>query len=420
MTTAPTLHAARAPRSRAELVDRYADVSPFVILKTDVQRRGVVYTDRALAQVDPTVHLTQVRSIFSTEGERNVSIPASLLLRDGTSILASPLPGPHEPYVVDHRDGRTVLVDGEEPIEEVEFWYRPRFFDAVTSRGTPMWQVAAMVRPQRIDFNPYGLCHFWDDGKGCRYCSVGAVGRSRASRDLGRPVRIHPLDAYETVREALRQPGRFVSLQFTGGSIPGPDNRFEEEVQGYAELLQAVGEAFATRRFPSQLIASAFEEDQLRRLHERTGLLSYTADLEILDEEKFAWICPGKHARVGYREWKARLVRAVGIFGRGYVNSGFVAGAELAKPHGFTTEDEAIEVTLATAEELAAQGVGTVAQVWRPSPGSAFQKQVSPSLEYYVRLIRGLDQIRRRHGLHADMDDYRRCGNHPDTDLARI
>ena len=66
-----------------EVVEKYADVSPFVILKADVQRRGVVYTDRALAQVDHEVHLTQVRTIFHTEGENNVSVPASLLLRDG-------------------------------------------------------------------------------------------------------------------------------------------------------------------------------------------------------------------------------------------------------------------------------------------------------------------------------------------------
>lgn len=421
MSTATSrLPAATSPRelSLGEVVAKYPRVSRFVVLKTDVQRRGVSYTERALARVDPKLHLTAVRNIFRADGDVQPTAPASLLLRDGTSILAQAEPGPHAPYVVDVRDGRTVLVDGGEIVEEVEYWQRPRFFDGVTSRGTPMWQVAS-ARPQRIDFNPYNDCHFWDDGNGCRYCNVGAVYK-RAARDGGRPLRIDPRDAYETLREALKQPGRFTSVCITGGSIPGPENRFEEEVRGYIAFLQAIGEAFSVRRFPSQLIASAFDEEQLGRLHEQTGLQSYTADLEVLDEEKFAWICPGKHARVGYREWKRRLVAAVGIFGRGRVNTGFVGGVELAKPSGFATEDDGLAATLETAEELASKGVGTAFVVWRPSPGSAFQKQVTPSLEYYVRLAAGLDAIRRRHGLVDDFDDYRRCGNHPNTDLARV
>lgn len=407
-------------QSLKEIQAKYSKVSPFVILKTDIQRRGVTYTDAALGQVDPKLHLTQVRSIFGVDGEKNRTFPLSLILRDGTSVLTSNAPGPHEPYTVDFRDGRLVLVDRSEIVEEVDFWYRPAFHDGVTSKGTPMWQVAALVRPQRIDFNPYADCHFWDDGKGCRYCSVGAVRRIAKKDQIERPLRIDPQDAYETVREAIKQEGRFVSIQFTGGSIPGPDNSFEEEVQGYLELLQAIGQAFTTRRFPSQLIASAFEEEQLHRLHSQTGLLSYTADIEVLDEEKFAWICPGKHARVGYQEWRRRLIAAVDIFGRGFVNTGFVAGVELAKPHGFLSEDEGVRRTLDAAEELAQAGVAAVAQVWRPSPGSAFQKQVSPSLEYFVRVASGLDGIRRKYGLDADMDNYRRCGNHPDTDLSRI
>jgi len=32
----------------------------------------------------------------------------------------------------------------------------------------------------------------------------------------------------------------------------------------------------------------------LIRLYEQTGLSSYTSDIEVLNEEKFNWICPGK------------------------------------------------------------------------------------------------------------------------------
>lgn len=58
--------------------------------------------------------------------------------------------------------------------------------------------------------------------------------------------------------------------------------------------------------------------------------MSYTADLEVLDEKMFEWICPGKAHYVGYNNWKERLYQAVDIFGRGYVNTGIVSGIELA------------------------------------------------------------------------------------------
>ena len=165
---------------------------------------------------------------------------------------------------------------------------------------------------------------------------------------------------------------------------------------------------------------SSFNEKQLQRLYEETGLSSYTSDLEVLNEEKFNWICPGKAASLGYQEWKNRIVRAVDIFGRGNVNTGIVGGVELATPHGFHSEAEGLKVTLDEAEDLAQKGVSTVACVWTPSPGSVFHKQKAPSLEYYVQLSEGLDGLRRKYDIRVDFDNYRRCGNHPDTDLSRL
>jgi len=206
----------------------------------------------------------------------------------------------------------------------------------------------------------------------------------------------------------------------TAGSVIKGKELFDHEVEYYIETLQAVGENFSVKKFPSQLIASAFNEKQLARLYEETGLMSYTSDLEVLGEELFNWICPGKAESVGYREWRQRLIRAVDIFGRGNVGTGLVGGVELAEPHGFTSEYDALESTLAEAEYLAEHGVTTVYIVWVPRPGSSFRDQRNPSLEYYVRLSRGLHDLRVKYGLGVDFDDYRRCGNHPDTDLSRL
>lgn len=399
-----------------EVMAKYPDVSPFVIIKADAQRRGVWYTEAAKKAVDPKVHQVIGRCFA---GEKTDNTPYSLLLRDGTSILTDPVQdaslAARDPLIVDVADGKTVIKDGDDVLEEVFYWEKPDFYDKVTSRGTPMWQVA-WARPQRIDFNPHQYCQFWDTpGHGCRYCAIAG-----AFKTGNKPEYLNIDDIDETVGEALKEKGRFTSIFLTGGTILSGKELLDDEVDLYIRILQRIGDHFGGKRFPSQLCATAFNKEQLKRIHDETGVMSYTADIEILNEEKFNWICPGKAARIGYQEWKKRLFDAVDIFGEGYVDTGTVAGAALAKPNGFHDEDEGVEAYLTEAEDFCRHGVSPVSCVWEVSPASIFRNQAAPSLEYYVRIARGLDSLRRKYHLNIDMDNYRRCGNHPDTDLSRI
>jgi hypothetical protein len=143
-------------------------------------------------------------------------------------------------------------------------------------------------------------------------------------------------------------------------------------------------------------------------------------EIEVFGEKLFGFICPGKSRWVGYHEWKKRLVDAVDIFGPGRVGTGIVSGVELVPPVGYPSEDAALEGTLAEAEDLAKQGVSTVNMIWVPRPGSAFGVRQNASLEYYVILAWELQQLRKKYHLQIDFDDYRRCGNHADSDLARV
>lgn len=416
--TATPLHPDRVASELDDVCSRHPDVPRLVVLKADVQRRGVHYTDAALARLDPELHSTTGTHIFGARDGRIAPRPESLLLRDGSSIITTPTPPEQGPYGVDFVDGRLVLTDGGAPIEEVEYWPRPDYYGKETRSGLPMKFVVS-ARPQRLNVFPYRHCHFWNDDEGCLFCDIVPQLR-KGKDDLGIPARLEPADVAETVAEALKEPGRFAGVCLTAGSNTRGARPFDAEVDYYVEILQAIGSAFRTPRFPSQLIGTAFEVAQLERLRRETGLMSYTADVEVLDEKLFSWICPGKARWVGYREWKERLVRAVDVFGRGHVNTGIVAGVELARPHGFTTEREALSRTLGEAEELASRGVSTVFIVWSPRPGTGLAGQRNASLGYYVALAKGLHDLRVRYGLPIDFDDYRHCGNHPDTDLSRI
>lgn len=415
-TTQP--NGGRSGLSLKEIIAKYPHISPFVILKADIQRRTVTYTNRALEAGDADLHQSIYQTIFGGSNPEGKFFPASLLLRDGSSVLTAPIPGQKNPYVVDYIDGRLVLTDAGEIIDEVEYWPKPDFEGKRTSRGTPMALVAG-ARPQRLDIDPHSYCQFCNNGLGCLYCSVGPS-YIKEHKEFGRKAKLDPDDVYETVHEALKERGRYTYIKLTAGSILTGAELFDDEVDMYIEVLKAIGANFKTRRFPSQMIASAFNEKQLARLHEETGILTFTSDMEVLSPELFKWICPGKEKALGYRQWKERLFRAVDIFGKGHVNTGLVGGVELAKPNGYATEDEAVKRTLEEAEDFAAHGVPVVACVWVTYPGSPFEKQQTPSLEYFVRLAEGLDGVRRRYGLSIDMDDYRRCGNHPDSDLSRL
>ncbi len=401
-----------------EVCAKHPDVPRLVVVKTDVQRRGVYYTDAALEQLDPERHQTTGTHIFGARDGRTAARPESLLLRDGSSIVTTPTPLDQDPYVVDFVDGRLALVDGGRPVEEVEYWPRPDFYGKTTRSGLPM-RLVVSARPQRLNVFPYRHCHFWNDDEGCLFCDIVPHLR-RGKDDLGVPARLDPEDVRETIAEALKEPGRFVGLCLTAGSNTRGAAPFDEEVDYYVEILRAIGASFASPRFPSQLIGTAFTEAQLERLHRETGVMAYTADIEVLNERLFGWICPGKARWIGYQEWKRRLVAAVKIFGRGRVNTGIVAGVELARPHGFASEDEALRSVLSEAEGLATEGVSTVFIVWSPRPASALGDQRNASLDYYVRLAKGLHGLRVKYRLPIEFDDYRHCGNHPDTDLSRL
>ncbi len=405
--------------SLEEVTAKYSDVSPFVILKSDVQRRGYLLTDAARALLDPKKHQVKARNIFLNRDEVN---PVGLMLRDGTSIVGSYAEetnyGIRDPYLIDVIDGKLRITDEGRVYEEVTYWAKPDFYDKKTSKGTDMWQVLG-VRPQRLDLNLNHHCHFWDEpGGGCKYCIIGSLSAEERKNHISHLLDID--DVKESLEEALKQEGRYTSICATSGSIITGDEPFDDEIDLYVNALSKLRPLFKDGLIKLQLVATAYSKKQLQRLYDEAGIRTYTSDLEVLDKNLFEWICPGKTKYVGYEKWKNSLYDAVEVFGKGNVNSGIVGGVELATPNGFKTEAEALSATLKEAEELAKHGVSVVNCIWNVGEKTMFNGQVPASLEYYIALAKGLNDIREAHGIDVYFDDYRRCGNHPGSDLARI
>ncbi len=398
-----------------EVYEKYPGIPKLVIQKTDVHRRGYILSDIAQKKFNEGDYQGESDNIFSRNDGK---IPLGITFRDGTTIVGGygQNVGVRDPYVIDWIDGKFRLTDNGNVYEEVDFWLEPDFYEKTTSKGTKMSNVVN-VRPQRLNFAISRVCHFWDTpGEGCKYCLVGING-IEAQKEHVAPLYDYD-DIAEAVGEAIKQKGRYAMIMVTTGSILTGKKLFDDEVDELIKAFSKLKPVFKTNDIKVQLIGSAYDKEQLIRLKEATGIISYTPDIEVLDKEKFEWICPGKAKHVGYDEWKKRVFDAVEVFGKGNVNSGIVGGVETAQPNGFKTEEEALKAVLSEAEDFAKHGVSIAYIVW--GVGGIFKDQIPPSLDYYIALAKGLDDINRKYDLHAYFDDYRRCGNHPNTDIQRI
>lgn len=404
--------------SAKEVIKKYPDVPKFVVYKTDIQRRGVVFSKEAMKLFDPKVHSAAASCLFSNDQGYK---PTGLMFRDGTSVLFHDTGEKRQhraPYLVDNVDSKLVLTDQDEVIETVDFWERADYFDHQTSTGKNM-QILIGNRPQRFDVTGSWYCHFWDTpGGGCKYCPIGAQGGEKKKK--GEVLLTDPKEIVEVLAEGIKQRGRFANILITTGSILSGKQLLDDELNYHIELLKEIGKLFKTDRFPSQLIGTAYNREQLERLYNETGLMSYTADIEVLNETAFNRLCPGKAKFIGYQEWKKRLKIAAEIFGRGRVDTGLVTGTEIGNGIGFRTEDAAFAAVSEEAEELAEAGVSVAATIWQPSDIAILKNAKNPSLEYMIRISREFERLRLKYNLAVDFDDYRRCGNHPNTDLARL
>ena len=158
-------------------------------------------------------------------------------------------------------------------------------------------------------------------------------------------------------------------------------------------------------RFPgrwiSKLVVQALPLDDVKSFRD-AGVQIYHPNYEVWDRRLFPIICPGKDDYVGRDEWMKRIVDSAEIFGPSQVIPNFVAGVEMAAPHGFKTVEEALESTGEGLDYFMSQGITPRFTVWCPEPLSVLGKDQGPApLEYHVGLLRLWRETLLRYGLPA-------------------
>jgi hypothetical protein len=410
-------------------IEKYPNVSSFIILKLSMLLNGAILTLNALDAVqNDTYAYGSLRPVFrrsELKDANNRRMPGAILLRDATSVEISFENRFENPYQIDWDGEKFLLLDDDVFIDTIDFAPRPKYYGKKTSRGAPM-EAIAYTWAQRMVINAYKFCHLWETGDQCKYCAcftdtseVRKVFAEADAKDGRRSKEVSLDDISETVKEALKERGRISEIHVTGGLDYSGDELYENEVNRYIRILREISDNFEGR-FPSQLMAPAYTKKQLRRIYDETGLVAYVPNIEIWDEKISNWICPGKSRWPGHKEWIKRTIDAVEIFGKGNVYTQFVTGVELAEPYGFKSMEEALESNFQACEFYAKNGVTYVSKIWRPEPSSALGKQKLPSLDYCTHLVDGLYKIHKEYGLGADHDDYRHCGNHADIEMDRV
>ena len=405
-------------RKREELEEscvRYPDFSPFVLLKLSMVRYGAQLTDAALNQLQSPQYSFGSLEPFGIDFEgrpANLAMPGAILLRDATNVYINYGETYEDPYIVDWDAERKAFVLKEDDvlIDVVDFVPRPAFFGKKTSKGTPM-EAVADVRAQKLILTAFKRCRLWEGGNQCAFCAFFTGGHSLGEVDCQ--------DICETVEEALKEPGRFSEIYLSGGTDFSGKPPFSNEIDRYIRIFSAISRGFS-RRFSSQLMAPAYKKEDLKRIYRETLIDSYCPNIEVWDKGLFQTLCPGKAKWIGHDEWIKRTVEAVEVFGTGKVFTQVVAGAELASPSGFSSIEEALESNFEACEFYAKNGVIFLSTIWRPHRAAKLGFQPMPPLDYYIRLAKGLHEIRRQYGLITTNDNYKHCGNHPDSDLERL
>lgn len=394
-------------RRLQELLDAFPETAPRSVLKTDVLREGLRFTPvlREVAEwaVPETLyvfeydHLEHVRKLQSAQqlggngtggeslAEGWVKTPYGFTLADGTLIQIGF--DSRSPYHIDTRDGQYWLFRDGEPLQQVFFQERPRWYDQRTSDGTLMSNVIQIMGRDVLVGLILRHCEYFNDNESCKYCSLVEGTRGVRDEGIAREMGIKIPRIVETYRAAIKDGVRILIL--TGGSLLDDKREAVMYAKIFSALKKVRDEAGANTMFLGGTLA--FDKEGSIGLRE-AGVTNVTYNLEAWDPRLFAEIVPGKAHWVGREEWLQRLLDAVSVFGRGHVGTNFVIGPETAAAGGFSDLEDGVRSWREAFTWCVEHDVVPMTTVWKPKAGSVYADRQAPPTEYYLTV--GLERRR--------------------------
>jgi hypothetical protein len=379
---------------------KYPAVPKEVIIKEDILRLGVHFTDVALEEsakfttksyylfsYDQTDVEDMKRQEFlkAPEEFKFSGGPYGLKPSNNKTCLEKP---EKTPYKIDLKDGKIQLFWENNFLADLELRPQPPYYRHKLPDGTPYSDIAAAVFWGYLTFcTILRSCQYWGTKEECIFCDINTNARKQSK--TGRPFMIHKsVEDVVTVLDTLfnkeREPINH-SILLTGGAVTKKVAK-KENVEFYAEYIRAIREKIGYR-WALHMQTTALTKDECKVL-KAAGVDSHHANIEVWDKEKFKIFCPGKEEFVGRDEWVKRVCDSVEIFGEGNVCPTFVTGCEMARPWGFEKWQDAVKSMQECWEYLMSHGVTPRSSSWVIEPNSVLGQYDQPvvPLDYYIEV----------------------------------
>jgi hypothetical protein len=384
------------------LTIRFPHVPREAILKEDLLRTGIAFAPAALTENESGEVKPKSYFIFSFDHRPLKELGEAALRRppEEVSLTGGPFGlrrtivsvrvNPSSPYrIAPDAEGELHLLLDDVPFADVELPPMPEYYRHRLANGKSVMEIAPTIQwGYLIYLTVLRLCQYFGAKEECQFCDINHNWRQH--KQVGRPYTgVKPV---EEVIEALGIIDRYDAAgsshayTLTGGSVTSEVEGLKE-AEFYGRYARAIEEAFPGR-WVGKVVAQALPRDEAR-IFKEYGIQIYHPNYEVWDERIFKLVSPGKERYVGRKEWHRRILDAREIFGPRNVIPNFVAGVELAQPHGFTTIDEAISSTAEGLDYFMSRGVTPRFTTWCPEPTTPLGR-ANPEgapLEYHVRLL---------------------------------
>jgi len=378
--------------------NRFPDVPREVIIKEDLLRMGVGFSDAAVeaAKNSPVVRgtlFTELRE--KADRLKGIKVPDEIHLISGPyglkrTVVANRI-NSTSPYLVDVVDSRLMLTEDGREIAAVEYPPLPRYYGKKFEDGTLYEEVIPLRCNNLLAFNNlFRICQLWGEKEECKFCDINWNAREREKHGI-KWTRDKAFKSVEQVAEVAEEifirdgylPGpRPHAIFLTGGTILGTlAEKTEDEF--YLSYIDAIRERIGYRT--PILLQSGAKDKETCKIYRDAGLTVHGANIEVWDKDLFKILCPGKEKYIGRDEWIKRVVESVDVFGEGNVCPNFVMGVELCKPYGFKDINCALKSMEEGLEFLMSHGVCARFDTWNVSPYTALAENEPPPLEYLIR-----------------------------------
>ena len=394
------------------LIQIYKDLPFEAVFKEDLLRTGLGFTEDALkvaAGFKPKAYfifsfdLVPIRKLTQ---EEHLRAPEEIRLRGGARgfrpTIVSVRLNPASPYQVEiSPEGRLILTLEGLEVSEVELQPAPEYYRRSLANGKPLTDIAPTIEwGYLLYLTVFRICQYFGKKEECQFCDLNENYRQqrRSGRSYtGVKTVEEVLEAFEIVAET---DSRSRAYTVTGGSITSTLDGLNE-IDFYVRYPEAIEKRFPGR-WISKVVVQALPRDQVQTLKD-AGVQIYHPNYEVWDPRLFSILCAGKERYIGRDRWISRILTAAEVFGSSQVIPNFVAGIEMARPHGFSTPAEAIESTAEGLEFFMAQGVVPRFTTWCPEPLSLLGRSNPDGapLEYHVGLLQSWRDTLERHRLSA-------------------